>query len=387
MSSSSKQTKGYYFRLYLQQRFHTEDVSRWTGEQVAKFLELCGLSELAETCKSQSVDGSVFAELTQSNLRELGLRSIGEQKRLCRLIRTLGSLPADWDLVFSLVFKSRCQTNHKLAFLAHFGQQVYYMVVSRKKSFSQIRRMIGKRFKISSKLLPNLYLEYSMSSNMGSANTMFVGEEKQWQLALSQSRSIDFITVHVGTPPSTSSTSNADPYPIASPTDTTLPMGMMISANVHSPRMKPSSSEQAAAVAAAAANAAGDTTIYRGTPRQRPSLKSASVQDLMASTPIDISAQDLLLENERLRLQLESTRFDLKKVQKRNQDQLTTGSTLPYIERSSELDTMSPEQVEQLRSRYESGLRVILNYERMLWKKKIALLEQQVTNRTTKRKR
>ena len=46
-------------------------------------------SEVVETFRTNKIDGSVFIELEESDMKELGIVALGDRKKLKKLIRTL----------------------------------------------------------------------------------------------------------------------------------------------------------------------------------------------------------------------------------------------------------------------------------------------------------
>jgi hypothetical protein len=69
---------------------NTEDFESWTAEQLADYLKLkCDLADYYEVILKHDITGKVAPRLTEADLKEMGIDSIGDRKRLQLAVREL----------------------------------------------------------------------------------------------------------------------------------------------------------------------------------------------------------------------------------------------------------------------------------------------------------
>ena len=61
-------------------------------QQIADWLKKLGMSEYAERFAENHIDESVIRELTDQDLKDLGVVSLGHRRKMLRAIRDLGTV-------------------------------------------------------------------------------------------------------------------------------------------------------------------------------------------------------------------------------------------------------------------------------------------------------
>jgi hypothetical protein len=64
-------------------------VADWSVEKVVDWLSAAGLGHLARNFEEHRITGDVLFELTSSDLEEIGIRALGDKKRLLRAVSQL----------------------------------------------------------------------------------------------------------------------------------------------------------------------------------------------------------------------------------------------------------------------------------------------------------
>ncbi len=79
------------------------------GEAVGAWLESLGLGEYAESFADNRIDMDVLPELTADDLKDIGVRAVGDRRKLLGAIERLGEAPADVPLEIESFDASRRQ--------------------------------------------------------------------------------------------------------------------------------------------------------------------------------------------------------------------------------------------------------------------------------------